>query len=73
MTEREAAIVTAYTGHPIGHFSTAHKYINTIMNREVFNHEFAMETVAAEIKKRSKNDFVSIKVSYDTDRAQAQH
>lgn len=60
MTKREAAIVSAYTGVLIGDFEEMHKYIEEIMGRPVFTHE--LPKLFDEIKERSKNDFVSIKV-----------
>lgn len=60
MTKREAAIVSAYTGYLIGEFSDFHAYVEEIMGRPVFTHEFP--SIAEELKKKSKKDFMSIKV-----------
>lgn len=62
MTRREAAIITAYTGIVIGEFCYFHEYAEEIMGRPVFTHEFANEKTAAEIKAKSYNHFISIKV-----------
>ena len=62
MTEREAAIVTAYTGFLIGDFSVFHAYAEELMERPVQTIEFASEEVFRELRKRSYNDFTSIKV-----------
>ena len=62
MTTKEAAIVSAYTGVMLGNFSELHKYIEEIMERPVFTHELASKEITEEIKKRSKDDFVSISV-----------
>ena len=60
MTKREAAIVSAYTGVLIGDFNEMHRYIEEIMGRQVFTHELLY--IFDEITKRSKNDFMNIKV-----------
>ena len=60
MTKREAAIVSAYTGVLIGDFNEMHRYIEEIMGRQVFTHELSY--ISDEIIKRSKNDFMNIKV-----------
>lgn len=60
MTKREAVIVSAYTGVLIGDFNETHRYIEEIMGRQVFTHE--LPYISDEITKRSKNDFMNIKV-----------
>lgn len=60
MTKREAAIVSAYTGYLIGEFSDFHAYVEEIMGRPVFTHEFP--SIAEELKYKSKADFMSIKI-----------
>ena len=61
MNKREAAIVSAYTGILIGEFGEMHKYIEEIMGRPVWTHE--MPYLWDEIKARSKDDFLSIKIT----------
>lgn len=63
MTEREAAIVSAYTGYLIGSFSEMHKYVEEIMGRPVWTHEMADRKIADEISSKAKQDFISMKVS----------
>ena len=63
MTDREKAIVSAYTGITMltgEKFSIFHKYIEDIMGRPVFTHELADKAVWEEIKNRSKDDFIRI-------------
>lgn len=60
MTKREAAIVSAYTGYLIGEFSDFQAYVEEIMRRPIFTHEFP--NIADELKEKSKKDFMSIKV-----------
>lgn len=58
--KKEAAIVSAYTGVLIGDFNEMHRYIEEIMGRQVFTHELSY--ISDEITKKSKNDFMNIKV-----------
>lgn len=63
MTKREAAIVSAYTGYLIGEFSDFQAYAEEAMGRPIFTHEFPY--IAEELKEKSKNDFISIKIEDD--------
>lgn len=61
MTDKEKAIVMAYTGIAMltgDKFDIFHKYVEEIMRRPVFTHEFA--TCAEEIKERAKPDFLKL-------------
>lgn len=61
MTDKEKAIVMAYTGIAMlagDKFDIFHKYVEEIMRRPVFSHEFA--TCAEEIKERAKPDFLKL-------------
>lgn len=63
MTDREKAIVTAYTGITMlagEKFSIFHKYIEDLLGRPVWTHELASETVWNEIKEKSKPDFLEL-------------
>ena len=63
MTDREKAIVMAYTGTAmlVGEkFSIFHKYIEDILGRPVWTHELADHTVMEEIKEKSKSDFLEL-------------
>ncbi len=62
MTKREAVIVSAYTGILIGDFSEMHKYVEKIMDRPVFIHEFADKNFAKEVKNKSRQDFINLQV-----------
>jgi len=62
MNKKEAAIVSAYTGILIGSFDEAHKYMQEIMGRSLYTHELAFEGIVEEIKKKSRNDFINIKI-----------
>jgi len=59
MTKEEAAIVSAYTGILIGEFSDMHKYVEELLGRPVFTHEFGTGLFEV-IKEKSKKDFTSI-------------
>ena len=61
MTDREKAIAMAYTGIAMligDKFDIFHKYVEEIMCRPVFSHEFA--TCAEEIKEKAKPDFLKL-------------
>lgn len=61
MTDKEKAIVMAYTGIAMltgDKFDIFHKYVEEIMRRTVFTHEFA--TYAEEIKEKAKPDFLKL-------------
>ena len=59
MTKKECAIIMAYTGIVMlsgEDFSIYHRYIEDIMGRPVWTHELASESVAKEIKEKSRYD-----------------
>ena len=61
MTDREKAIVMAYTGACMltgDKFQIFHKYVEDIMGRSIWTHEMAQ--LADEIKEKSKDDFMSL-------------
>lgn len=59
MTEREGAVLSAYTGILMCKtFSPVHEYIEEIMGRPVWTHEIPM--LADEIKEKSKEEFSKI-------------
>lgn len=63
MTDREKAVITAHTGITMlagEKFSIFHKYIEDLLGRPVWTHEFADELVWNEIKEKSKDDFIEI-------------
>lgn len=63
MTDREKAIVMAYTGTTMltgEKFSIFHKYIEDILGRSVWTHELADRSVWEEIKENSKSDFLEL-------------
>lgn len=63
MTDREKAIVMAYTGTAMltgEKFSIFHKYIEDILGRPVWTHELADDSVCEEIKEKSKSDFLEL-------------
>lgn len=61
MTDREKAIVMAYTGVTMltgDKLQIFHKYVEDIMGRPIWTHEMAR--LADEIKEKSKDDFMSL-------------
>ena len=72
MTDREKAIVMAYTGVTMlsgEKFSIFHKYIEDIMERPVFTHELAIELVWKQIKEKSRADFIKLCEETENDRS----
>lgn len=63
MTDREKAIVMAYTGTCMlsgDKFQIFHKYVEDIIGRSVSTHELADKYVQDEIKKKAKADFIAL-------------
>lgn len=63
MTDREKAIVMAHTGICMltgNKFQIFHKYVEDIMGRPVWTHEMALDSIADEIKAKSKDDFIAL-------------
>ena len=61
MTDREKAIVMAYTGICMltgDKLNIFHKYVEDILDKPVFTHELGL--LADEIKKKSKADFMAL-------------
>lgn len=62
MNKREAAIVSAYTGYLLGEFSDMHGYVEELLDRPVWTHQFANKDLIDEIKTKSKEDFINLEV-----------
>lgn len=63
MTDREKAIVMAYTGKCMlagDKFRIFHKYVEDIMGRPVWTHELAIGSTADAIREKSKDDFIAL-------------
>jgi hypothetical protein len=60
MTKYEAAVLSAYTGFLIGDFSEMHEYVEKIMERAVWTHEFGNKETFDRIRELSKPDFLEI-------------
>ena len=63
MTDKEKAIVMAYTGVAMltgDKLSTFYEYISEICERSIYTHELADNDVVQEIKTKSYEDFVGI-------------
>lgn len=63
MTDREKAIVMAHTGICMltgDKFQIFHKYVEDIMGRLVWTHEMALDSIADEIRAKSKDDFIAL-------------
>lgn len=69
MTDREKAIVEAYTGVCMlvdEKRNIFYEYVNEVMGRPIYTHEFADEEIQKEIKEKSYNDFIEL-CSEETD------
>ena len=60
MSKRECAIVSAYTGILCGDFNEFHKYIEELLNRPVYTHEFANKALWEVIRELWKEDFCNL-------------
>ncbi len=60
MTDRERAIVGAFTGVLMGDFQTMHEYIEEVMGRPMQTMEMAVEAVAEQIKEAARADFLAL-------------
>ena len=63
MTDREKAIVMAYTGICMltgDKLQIFHKYVEDIMGKPVWTHEMALDSIADEIRANSKDDFIAL-------------
>jgi len=60
MTKHEANVVTAFTGILCGQFSDFHEYVEKLLDRPVWTHEFASKELAELIKEKSKPEFAKI-------------
>lgn len=63
MTDREKAIVMAYTGYAMltgDKYSIFHNYVEEIMGRPIYTHEMAYKEVSDEIREKAKADFIKL-------------
>ncbi len=60
MTKHEKIIVSAYTGYLMCNFSELHKYVEELMGRPVFTHEFASPDFNKELRKLAHDDFMTL-------------
>lgn len=60
MTQREAAIVSAYTGYTLGSYFTMVEYIEEKLGHSVWDHQLV--ELRDEIKEKTEADFVALQV-----------
>lgn len=63
MTDREKAIVEAFTGVCMltgEKRNVFNKYVNEVMGKPIYTHEFAYDYIQEELKEKSKNDFIAL-------------
>lgn len=58
LNKEQAAIVSAYTGFLVGSFSGLHEYVEKLLGRPIWTHQFP--DLADEIKEKSKQDFIAL-------------
>ena len=61
MTDKEKAIVMAYTGTCMlteDKFHIFHEYVEKLMERPIYTHELGL--LADEIKEKAKDDFIKL-------------
>lgn len=61
MTRREAAIITAHTGHLVGYLDDFYNYLNELYGRRIYATE--VPKLLNDIVERSKEDFYNIKIT----------
>lgn len=60
MTDREKAIVTAYTGVLMLDWSKFHEWVEFFMDQPVFSHEFASPAFLGSLKEKVKPEFLAL-------------
>lgn len=60
MTNRERAIVSAYTGYLMCDFAEVHKYVQEKLGRPVWTHELAHPDVQRELHDAARDDFLAL-------------
>lgn len=63
MTDREKAIVMAYTGYCMltgDKLSVFYEYVESIMGRPVYTHEMGTKVVNNLIKEKARPDFIAL-------------
>lgn len=60
MTYEERVIVSAYTGYCMCNMQDVHRYIELKLQRPVFTHELAKADILAEIRDKTRDDFLRL-------------
>lgn len=60
LTEKQACIISAYTGVLCCHFAPLHRFIEETLGRPVWTHELADEAVQNEIKEKTRDQFLAL-------------
>jgi hypothetical protein len=60
LTREQSAIIGAFTGVLCGPFEALHEYVEKVMGRPVWTHEMGSEQFSADLKEKSRADFMSI-------------
>lgn len=63
MTDKEKAIVAAYTGYAMltgEKLDMVHQYIQALLGRPVYTHELAFKSIWGQIREAAREDFVRL-------------
>ena len=60
LTREQSAILSAYTGVLCGDFDALHEYVEKLFGRHVWTLEMGSKEFVAELKEKSKPDFLGI-------------
>ena len=65
LTRRQSAILGAFTGISCGPFEAVQQYAEEKFGGPIWTHEFANETLAAQLRDLAREDFLSICYEYE--------
>lgn len=60
ITNRDLAVMSAYTGYMFSSFNDLHEYAEEVMGQPIFSHEFANEEFMKQLHEKSNQEFLEI-------------
>lgn len=60
LTREQAAVLSAFTGVMMGEWADFQEYAERLLGRAVFTHEFAQDTLSAQIREAARDDFMAL-------------
>jgi hypothetical protein len=60
LTKEQAAVIGAFTGIACGPFSDIHEYVEKLLGRPVWTHQFASHELHEEIREKAREDFLAL-------------